>query len=136
MENIRLFNCYTTTVMAHLYGTFPVKQYFDVLKFVNDCRHDQFSDEQRREILCHSLIWLKDNDFITYAQGDTQTCAFSQVTLTMRGFTVLSQETPTALIAKSTLGADIKDVAKKGMESSAVELLKTAFINSHKIFGA
>ena len=136
LENIRLFNYYTTAIMAFLYQEFPVKQHFSIEKFAQKPLQSDYSPERRFEIACHSLVWLKDNGFVDFHQGDTQNCAFSQVTLTMKGFTILSQETPKSVVERSTLGEDIKSVTEKGLESVASELLKTALLNSFKLFGA
>jgi len=136
MNNIKLFNCYAARIMAFLYESFPVKQHFHISDFVGKCELKAISEDLDHEaIACNTLVFLKENGFVDYSGGDNMNCLFSQVTLTTKGLSVLSQPMPESITEKKTLGENLTEVAKETGTNAMTDVITTAMVSSLKMFG-
>jgi len=125
IDNIELFNCYTSKIFAHLYKTFPKKQNYQKEFFIDGCK-SALNESDKIDFVCDTVLWLHENDFINYANVlKVQDCNFQNVTLTMKGLIALNSE-PTSIKHKETIGSKIVEMVNKGAFETASEFTKQA----------
>ena len=126
-NNIELFDCYTSKILAHLYSTFPVKQHLKKEFFIEECDNSMREDEKIR-FVCDTMIWLKENNFIHYTQHSKfKNCNFTHVSLTMQGLVILKSE-PKTVTTKETIGDKLVEMVRLGANTTAAELTKQAIM--------
>jgi hypothetical protein len=119
MPNMDEFNRITVLVLGKLYEAFPQAVRLEV-----EDVHDG-PDENDVKNFSYTVEFLASENYIKFQEASDEGRFFVEVTLTMKGLTVL-RSVPDSLDAKETLGNRFAGFLKNGAKDVSKELLKGA----------
>lgn len=142
MDNIKLFDLYSSFIFSEIYKSFPKCVIFEdinkiVLTLEKDNKEiekitDKLELEEKNIIFSETLLWLTNNNFIdfTTAYPDTKRPAqplpymyFMCVSLTIKGLNLLNSPKPKSLNKTKKLGEEIYEKIKQGSLLEAGKIL-------------
>jgi len=119
MPNMDEFNRITVLVLGKLYEAFPQAVRLNV-----EDVHDAPNENDVRNF-SYTVEFLASENYIKFQAASDEGLFFVEVTLTMKGLTVL-RSVPDSLDAKETLGNRFAGFLKNGAKDVSKELLKGA----------
>jgi len=154
MDNIKLFDLYSSFIFNELYKNFPKCIHFnDIDKIVLTLEKEEeiknltqhLDLKEKNIIFSETLLWLTNNGFIDFAKSypDTKRPAtampyqyFMCVTLTIKGLNLLNSPKPKALNKTKKLGEEIYEKIKQGSFLEAGKILTDGMFEfaSERIF--
>ena len=155
MDNIKLFDLYSSFIFSELYKNFPKCINFEdidkiVLSLEKDNKEIQritenMELEERNIIFSETLLWLTNNGFIDFAKAYPDTKRpilampyqyFMCVSLTIKGLNLLNSPKPKSLNKTKKLGEEIYEKIKQGSFIEAGKILTDGMFEfaSERIF--
>ena len=142
MDNIKLFDLYSSYVFNELYKNFPKCVNFeDIDKIVLELEKDNkdikkitenMELEAKNIIFSETMLWLTNNEFINFVTSypDSKRPAqpipymyFMCVSLTLKGLNLLNSPKPKSLNKTKKLGEEIYEKIKQGSLIEAGKIL-------------
>ena len=142
MDNIKLFDLYSSYIFDKLYKSFPKCINFSPPEEIHQ-EQDITTLENKEKIIIFSetILWLEENDFIRIKSKIPNTQrpvepipfnAFICVRLSLKGLNLLTSPIPKSLNKRKKLGDEIVEHVKKGFFVEAGKLLTEAMFEFSK----
>ena len=132
MNNIKIFDLYSSFIFNELYKNFPkCISFTDIDKVILELEKDNSIQnltqnlplEEKKILFSETILWLTNNNFIDFVNSHPSTkrpaqpIAYSNflcITLTIKGLNLLNSPKPTSLNKTKKLGEEIYEKIKQG----------------------